>query len=156
MMLLSMCAQKNFKLLVEAFRRAEFSVSEINELLQLLAGLLHLSNATFVKRKGDFLELQDQDSEEAIKKAGSLLGIDVHQLEESLRCRHMLLKEDVLFTCRNEQQSISVRCSLIKFIYSRLFGYIVQRLNDSAARYMGESEKHPKKGYEHRKTIGSE
>ncbi|CDI75431.1 Myosin IJ heavy chain, putative [Eimeria praecox] len=128
--------RRNFESMVEALKRADFSTVEIDELLQLLAGLLHLSNVSFTKGKDDNLQLQDAAAENALNHAASLLGVDRKGLEEVLQCRRIVLKGDVLCTRRNEQQSSSVCCSLIKFIYSRLFDHIVQRLNDSAARHM--------------------
>lgn len=131
-----MYVQKNFEAMVEALKRAEFSVAEINELLQLLAGLLHLSNVSFAEGQGDILELQDTGAKEALRLAASLLGLEGEELQELLRCRRMKLKGDILVTRRNQHQSFSACCSLIKFIYSRLFDYIVQRLNESTARHM--------------------
>ena len=122
--------------MVEALERADFSTAEVDELLQILAGLLHLSNVSFTTGEDDSLQLQDTAAEEALNRSASLLGLEGRGLEEVLRCRRIVLKGDILCTKRNEQQCSSACTSLIKFIYSRLFDHIVQRLNDSAARHV--------------------
>lgn len=141
--------------MMEAFRRAEFSSEEIDELLQLLAGLLHLSNVSFTEGHGDLLELQGPAAREALALAAGLLGLERGALRDLLRCRRMNLKRDVLCTRRNEQQSVSARSSLAKFIYSCLFDYIVQRLNAGAARQMQQQHQHEKEGGDRRRSIGS-
>ncbi|CDI82921.1 Myosin IJ heavy chain, putative, partial [Eimeria acervulina] len=128
--------RRNFKSMVEALERADFSTAEVDELLQILAGLLHLSNVSFTTGEDDSLQLQDTAAEEALNRSASLLGLEGKGLEEVLRCRRIVLKGDILCTKRNEQQCSSACTSLIKFIYSRLFDHIVQRLNDSAARHV--------------------
>ncbi|KAL8441155.1 hypothetical protein Emed_007605 [Eimeria media] len=132
--------QENFAAMVEALKRAEFSLTEVEELLELLAGLLHLSNISFVEGQSGPLELQDEASQDALARAASLLGLNKEELKELLRCRRMRLKGDTVHTQRNQQQSFSACCSIIKFIYSRLFDYIVQRLNESAARQMRQRQ----------------
>ncbi|KAL8425226.1 hypothetical protein Efla_006544 [Eimeria flavescens] len=128
--------QENFKAMTESLKGAEFSLSEVEELLQLLAGLLHLSNIAFTDSPSGLLELHDESAHASLTHAASLLGLDGEELKELLRCRRMRLKGDIVHTQRNQQQSYSACCSVIKFIYSRLFDYIVQRLNESAARQM--------------------
>ncbi|OEH77694.1 myosin heavy chain [Cyclospora cayetanensis] len=126
--------QQNFEALVEALKRADFSSGEVDELLQLLAGLLHLSNVSFTKGNDDSLELRDTTATEALTHAASLLGVEKTELEDLLKFRRMILKGDVLVTLRSQQQSSSACCSLIKFVYCRLFDHIVNRLNGSTAR----------------------
>ncbi|CDJ35607.1 Myosin IJ heavy chain, putative [Eimeria mitis] len=148
--------RRNFESMVEALERADFSAAEIDELLQLLGGLLHLSNVSFTRGKDDSLQLQDPTAEDALDRAASLLGLEGKGLEEVLKCRRIVLKGDVLCTRRNEQQSSSVCCSLIKFIYSRLFDHIVQRLNESAARHVqGQQHAKQQNDRDNLKSIGS-
>ncbi|CDJ48979.1 Myosin IJ heavy chain, putative [Eimeria brunetti] len=146
--------QDNFELMVKGLKLAEFSAAEINDLLQLLAGLLHLSNVSLTEGDGDILQLQDIPSHEALKNASLLLGLEEEKLEVLLQCRCMLLKGDILLTHRNEQQSSSARCSLIKFIYSRLFDYIVHRLNESVARHLETRGQEQTEAIKGSKTIG--
>lgn len=153
--------QTNFKAMVEALERADFSSDEIQCLLELLAGLLHLSNIYFAEGEAGLLELQDTAAQEALKHAARLLGIDAEELKELLRCRRMRLKGDTVMKQRNQQQSVSTCCSLIKFIYSRLFDHIVRRLNESAAK-QGQQKKQcslmfpGSEGDSGHNTIGSE
>lgn len=147
--------QRNFEALVEALKRADFSPAEIDELLQVLAGLLHLSNVSFAEGQDELLEIQDTAAKEALTRAASLLGLEVGELQELLRCRRMVLKGDILFTRRSQQQSISTCCSLIKFIYSRLFDHIVERLNENVARQLQQHGQHEQEGSTGHKSIGS-
>ncbi|CDI82900.1 hypothetical protein EAH_00067820, partial [Eimeria acervulina] len=79
--------QENFELMMKGFQLAEFSTSEITELLQLLAGLLNLSNVSLIRGDGDVLQVQDADAHEALKNAAFLLGIEEEELERLLQCR---------------------------------------------------------------------
>lgn len=140
---------------MKGFELAEFSAGEITELLHLLAGLLHLSNVSFMKDEDDILQLEDTASHEALNNASLLLGLQDEKLKVLLQCRCMHLKGDALFTHRNEQQSACARSSLIKFIYSRLFDHIVNRLNDSVAQHLASPEPQEGGSIPASKTIGS-
>ncbi|CDJ60193.1 hypothetical protein EMWEY_00060210, partial [Eimeria maxima] len=146
--------QENFELMMKGFELAEFSAGEITELLHLLAGLLHLSNVSFMKDEDDILQLEDTASHEALNNASLLLGLQDEKLKVLLQCRCMHLKGDALFTHRNEQQSACARSSLIKFIYSRLFDHIVNRLNDSVAQHLANPEPQEGGSIPASKTIG--
>lgn len=146
--------QENFKALIDALEQADFSSAEINELLELLAGLLHLSNASFVEGQGGLLELQGTAAEEGLQRAAPLLGLELQELKSLLCCRRMKLKNDILLTQRSKQQSLSASGSLIRFVYSRLFDRIVQRLKERTAKQVVQEQRsyHGSSNY---KSIGS-
>ncbi|KAL8424895.1 hypothetical protein Efla_002845 [Eimeria flavescens] len=146
--------RENFMAMSQALLRADFSLGEIQELLQLLAGMLHLSNASFSEDSQGLSELQDAAALEALTLAALLLGVERDELKDLLRCRRVNLKEDVLFTWRNQQQSFSACCSLIKFIYNRIFDQIVQRLNEGFAKHMLPQQQHYQQGGQLQKSIG--
>lgn len=141
--------------MIKALQRAEFSSSEVDDLLQVVAGLLHLSNVFLTEDQRGLLKLQDAAAENALSMATLLLGLKATELQELLRCRRINLKGDVYVKRRNKQQSISARCSLIKFIYSRLFDYIVYRLNESVARQMLQRPQDRPENERERKSVGS-
>ncbi|KAL8453025.1 hypothetical protein Emed_001081 [Eimeria media] len=146
--------QENFFALAEALTRADFSSKEIDELLRLLAGLLHLSNISFCEDNGGLSELQDADAEDALTWAASLLAFKENELKDLLRCRRVRLKGDLFFTWRNRQQSYSACCSLIKFIYNRIFDQIVQRLNKGFARHMQPQQRQNQEEAQRHKSVG--
>ncbi|KAL8436706.1 hypothetical protein ACSSS7_001492 [Eimeria intestinalis] len=146
--------QENFFALTEALTRADFPPKEIDELLRLLAGLLHLSNISFCEDNGGLSELQDADAEDALTWAANLLGLKENELKDLLRCRRVRLKGDLFFTWRSRQQSYSACCSVIKFIYNRIFDQIVQRLNKGFVRHMEpQQRKNQEEGPRH-KSVG--
>lgn len=132
--------QESFEALVQALRQAEFSSADVDELLQVLAGLLHLSNVSFAENQSAAVVLQGEAAKKALELAAFLLGVERTELQELLCCRRINLKGDVFVKQRNHQQSSSTRCSLIKFIYSRVFDHLVHRLNESVAREMQRQE----------------
>ncbi|KAL8441454.1 hypothetical protein Emag_007150 [Eimeria magna] len=146
--------QENFFALAEALTRADFSSKEIDELLRLLAGLLHLSNISFCEDNGGLSELQDADAEDALAWAASLLGFKENELKDLLRCRRVSLKGDLFFTWRNRQQSYCACCSLIKFIYNRIFDQIVRRLNRGFARHMQPQQRQNQEEAQRHKSVG--
>ncbi|KAL8271397.1 hypothetical protein Esti_004731 [Eimeria stiedai] len=146
--------QENFFALAEALTRADFSFKEIDELLRLLAGLLHLSNISFCEDNGGLSELQDTDAKDALTWAASLLGLKENELKDLLRCRRVRLKGDLFFTWRNRQQSYGACCSLIKFIYNRIFDQTVQRLNRGFARHMQPQQRPNQEGAQTHKSVG--
>ncbi|KAJ1743410.1 Myosin type-2 heavy chain 1 [Coemansia sp. RSA 989] len=95
-----------------------------------LAGILHLGNVEFAgsESTGSFVEGQ---SEAQFAIAAQLLGVNEAQLRQWLTKRQIVTRHDHILAKVNKTQALVIRDSIAKFIYSRLFDWILGPINSS-------------------------
>lgn len=117
----------------EAMSLLGISTDFQHQVFRSLAGLLHLGNVDVIKknRRSDDSKIADDDSHIAV--AARLLGLEEKSLRKWLTNRSIttrgesfvkpLLVDEAVFTCH----------ALAKHVYSYVFGWLVERLNESLA-----------------------
>ncbi|KAJ2852443.1 Myosin type-2 heavy chain 1 [Coemansia brasiliensis] len=95
-----------------------------------LAGILHLGNVEFAgsESTGSFVEGQ---SEAQFAVAAQLLGVNEAKLRQWLTKRQIVTRHDHILAKVNKTQALVIRDSIAKFIYSRLFDWILGPINSS-------------------------
>lgn len=108
------------------------SQEEQEAIFRVVAAILHLGNIEFVKGKEvDSSKLKDDKSLYHLKTAAELLMCDETALEASL-CKRVIVTPDGNITKPLEPASATLsRDALAKTIYSRLFDWIVDKINSS-------------------------
>ncbi|XP_063693837.1 unconventional myosin-X-like isoform X2 [Bolinopsis microptera] len=138
------CEDKNdYKEVLTSFEVMGLSNQVVEEILTILAGILHLGNVRFHMDGG--AQISDRDDRcgntmyagdnvtvenmQSVEKAAQFLSVNTEQLIESLTHNKREMRGEVFLSPLNEDQAIGSRDSITMAVYSHLFDWIIQRIN---------------------------
>uniref|UniRef100_A0A3B4GEB6 Myosin X n=1 Tax=Pundamilia nyererei TaxID=303518 RepID=A0A3B4GEB6_9CICH len=113
-----------FQDVLNAMRTMQFTEENINEILRLLAGILHTGNIEFVTAGGAQIS-----SKSALSWTSELLGLNSDQVAEVLTHRSMILRGEEISTPLTVEQAVDSRDSMAMALYSQCFNWIIRKLN---------------------------
>ncbi|CAG6007766.1 unnamed protein product [Menidia menidia] len=119
--------RSDWKVVRKALTVIGFNEDEVEELLNIIASVLHLGNIQYGGEDGSACITSDTQ----IKYLSRLLGVNGAVLTEALTHKKIIAKGEELMSPLNLEQASSARDALSKAVYGRTFTWLVNKINAS-------------------------
>ncbi|XP_042371260.1 unconventional myosin-VIIa-like, partial [Plectropomus leopardus] len=132
---------EDYQRIQSAMKILTFSGSQCQEILKLLAAILHLGNVCFQANTENNLETSDVSKSEHFSMAASLLEVHKSSLATSLTHRSFMTNRERVTKPLSSEQASDCRDAFVKAIYNKLFIWIVGKINSVIHKRLARSPK---------------
>lgn len=123
--------KENYEDLRNSLDLVGFTDEEQEDMFNMIAAVLHLGNIKFGMDDDDASYVEDDNT--YIKTASSLLGIPTEEVEGTLTSIVTYTRGEQVKRNYTQQQAQDARDAIAKAIYGRMFGWIVNKINQLLA-----------------------
>ncbi|XP_034087946.1 unconventional myosin-VIIb-like [Gymnodraco acuticeps] len=132
---------KDYQRILSAMKILTFSELQCQEILKLLAAMLHLGNVCFQANTQNNLETSDVSKSQHFSMAASLLEVKRSALAKSLTERSFMTNRESVIKPLSADQASDCRDAFVKAIYNKLFIWIVEKINNVIYKKLTKSPK---------------
>ena len=127
--------KNDFEEVNEAFNTLQFNKKDVHSIFRFIAGILHIGNIKFDVVKSSFADDSSSVSKSTLSeltKCAKLWQVDPKRLEKGVTHKALVMPGNkTVESGLNPKNAIDQRNSLIKFVYSKLFDWLVLQINKS-------------------------
>ncbi|RVE61473.1 hypothetical protein OJAV_G00171010 [Oryzias javanicus] len=132
---------KDFERIRSAMKTLTFTENQFQDILKLLAAMLHLGNVTFEAIIQDNLETSEVCKSKHFSSAASMLEVKKSALEKSLTQRSIEANKERVTKPLSSQQAAGCRDAVVKAIFNKLFKWIVEKVNSVIYKRLANNPK---------------
>ena len=121
----NMYDEQNFKITKENLKKFNFSDEDIDNIFNILSGILYLGNIKFKCSENERAEILN-DSKEDLRRASNFLGLGEKKLEEILTIKKTYMGKELQTKNIKIDEIYIYRDGIAQELYSKLFEYIFE------------------------------
>ena len=119
-----------FKATQKALSTVGVTIERQWQIFRLLAALLHLGNVKIGASRNDAMLSED---EPALFMATRMLGVDMAEFRKWTLRKQIVMRGEKIVSNLSQAQAIVVRDAVTKYVYTCLFDWLVDQMNESLA-----------------------